>query len=102
MAVTNHMFNPGCVIINEDFYQSLPDDLRQLLDAEAMATGEYQMQLVQDSDASNLQAIIDAGVEVTYPDMEEFREACAPVLDIFYEQYGEDARTLVEAINSCR
>lgn len=102
MAMTNHMFNPGAICINETFYQSLPEDLRTILDECIAEAGEWQMTYVENSDADNLQALIDSGMEVTYPDMEEFRAATAPVLDIMYEQYGDDARALVEAINSCK
>jgi tripartite ATP-independent transporter DctP family solute receptor len=102
MAMTNHMFNPGAVIINESFYQSLPEDLRAALLECIVEAGEWQMDFVENSDEENLQKIIDAGVEVTYPDMEEFKEATAPVLEIFYEEYGDDARNLIQAINDCR
>lgn len=102
MAVTNHMFNPGAICINEQFYQSLPDDLKELLQECIAEAADWQMTYVENSDDSNLQEMIEKGLEVTYPDMEEFREATAPVLDIMYEQYGQDARDLIEAINSCR
>ena len=102
MAMTNHMFNPGAICINETFYQSLPEDLRAILDECIEAASEWQMTYVENSDSGNLQALIDSGMEVTYPDMEEFRAATAPVLEIMYEQYGEDAKALVEAINSCK
>lgn len=102
LAVTNHMFNPGAICINEQFYQSLPNDLKEILCDCIAATAEWQMSYVENSDKANLQDMIDKGIEVTYPDMQEFKEATAPVLEIMYEQYGEDAKALVEAINSCR
>lgn len=102
MAMTNHMFNPGAIIINEDFYQSLPEDLKTALVECITEAGDWQMTFVENSDAENLQKIIDEGVEVTYPDMNEFKEATEPVLDVFYQEYGEDAKALIEAINSCR
>lgn len=102
MAMTNHMFNPGAICINEQFYQNLPDDLKEILQECIAEAADWQMTYVENSDDGNLQMMIDAGLEVTYPDMEEFRTATAPVLEIMYQQYGDDARALIEAINSCK
>lgn len=102
MAMTNHMFNPGAIIVNEDWYQGLPDDLKEILNECISEASEWQLTYVENSDAENLQLIIDNGVEVTYPDMDEFKQATAPVIDIMYEQLGDEARELVKAIDSCR
>ncbi len=102
MAMTNHMFNPGAIIVNETWYQSLPDDLRTILNECIREASDWQLTYVENSDADNLQLIIDNGVEVTYPDMDEFKEATAPVLDIMYKQLGDEAKELIEAIDSCR
>ncbi len=102
MAMTNHMFNPGAICINEQFYQNLPDDLKDILKECIADAAEWQMTYVENSDDGNLQMMLDAGLEVTYPDMEEFRTATAPVLEIMFEKYGDDARALIDAINSCK
>lgn len=102
MAMTNHMFNPGAVIVNENWYQALPDDLKEILNQCIKETSQWQLTYVENSDAENLKLIIDNGVEVTYPDMNEFKEATAPVLDIMYGQLGDEARELIKAIDSCR
>jgi TRAP-type C4-dicarboxylate transport system substrate-binding protein len=37
-------------------------------------------------------------MQATEPDQEAFREATAPAYEVFYGQFGDDARDFVEAI----
>jgi len=102
MAVTNHMFNPGNIIVNEAFYQSMPEDLREMFTASVVEAAEWQISYVEASDNELMTKIAESGTEITYPDMAEFKAATAPVLQVFFDRYGSDAIELVDAINSVR
>ena len=50
---------------------------------------------------SNKQHLLDNGVEITYPDMEEWRQATEVVYENFYKDYP-DLKPIAEEIMAMR
>ncbi len=98
LALTGHIYNSAYIVISESFLEGLPDDQKQALLEAADEAGAWQLDYLAEKDAELLDALKDAGMAVTEPDKEAFREATAPAYEVFYEQYGDDARAFVEAV----
>ncbi len=98
LAMTGHIYNSAYVVISEAFFQSLSPENQQAILAAADEAGTWQLNYLADKDAELLQTLRDAGMQVTVPDKEAFREATAPAYEVFYDQYGDEARAFVEAV----
>ena len=64
VIMTNHIYQNIVWIMNEDFYQSLPDDLKKVVDEAAEIGIKTSREATDAGLAGNIQAIKDAGVEV--------------------------------------
>jgi tripartite ATP-independent transporter DctP family solute receptor len=91
IILSNHMFKPAFVTINEKFFQELSEDYRQiLLDAAKEAQEFAEVKL--DESASTMKAEMEeAGVTFVEPNIESFTEATQPVRDeLGKKTWGED------------
>lgn len=98
LALTGHIYNSAYVVVSESFYQGLKPEEREALDAALKEATDWQFSYIAQRDGELLQSLKSAGMEVTEPDQEAFREATAPAYDAFYSQFGDDARNFVDAI----
>ena len=101
IAETYHMWGSLVLFVSDKFYQTLTPEQQQLVDECLVASGEYQRTLYREMQDSNKQHLIDNGVEVTYPDLQEWRDATAVVYDNFYKDYP-DLKPIVEEIMAMR
>ena len=80
LSLTAHIYSPVVVMIAEDFYQSLPEDLRAILDEEvAIAQAENRAE-AERLDAELLEALRDK-MQVNEVDTTGFREAVQSAYD---------------------
>lgn len=98
LALTGHIYNSAYVVISESFYQNLKPEERAAVEAALKEASDWQFNYIAERDGELLEALKQAGMEVTQPDPEAFRAATAPAYDAFYQQFGDDARGFVEAI----
>lgn len=97
LAITNHIYNSGYVVLTKDLFDGMPADLQTIV-LSAIADAEaWQMQLCADADSELLEEIKKAGTAVTTPDIAEFMKAVEPVYGLFVERYGEEAKALIDA-----
>ena len=100
LALTGHIYNSAYIVISEQFFQSLPEEDRDAVLAAAQAAGTWQFELIAARDEELLQALRDAGMQVTEPDQDAFRAATEPAYEVFFGQFGDEARDFVEAVRS--
>ena len=90
-----HTISFLCAAMNKAKYDSLPDDLRAIVDEGAQKYFvDYQRQISVDEDAGYIQKLIDAGMEVneiTPENHQEFVDAVAPM----YTEYEQELGTTV-------
>lgn len=96
----HHCIDLAPVMVSEEWYQSLPADLREIFDQVVADTVDYQRNLSEESVATDME-IIAEGCEVTILTDEQrlvFKEACQPVYDWFEGQYPDlDLQAYVDA-----
>lgn len=88
LSVTNHMTGPDPLMINADWYNSLPEDLQQIVDEVADEALKINDELAQAAEFALLDEL-EAHMEINFLDdagIATFQEAVAPV----YQQ-GIDA-----------
>jgi C4-dicarboxylate-binding protein DctP len=93
MTLTEHLMGVGAILCNEEWYQSLPDDLRTaVVEAEEVARVTYAGygELL---DTLAFEKLEEEGVEIYSPSAEEmklFRDAAVPHIREYMEtRYGE-------------
>ncbi|GAW91947.1 TRAP transporter substrate-binding protein [Calderihabitans maritimus] len=89
VAITNHMYSPGYIVINMDVWNSLTEDEKALVEEAAQNTAEAILNAVRDQEEEIIKDITEKGVEVTYPDLKPFIERVKPIVDEYIEKYPE-------------
>ena len=65
-------YNPITLLVNERFYRSLPDEIRDALDRSAAEALEYQKVVAREMEAAAIEQMREAGVTIAYPSTERF------------------------------
>lgn len=86
IALTRHIHLMTGIATSEDWYQSLPEELRTILDEELAKAGEEASQATADAQDAVRERMEAEGVTFTEVDIEVFRERVAGV----YEELGYD------------
>jgi C4-dicarboxylate-binding protein DctP len=84
MTLDGHVYSPLAILINNDFYRSLPDNYRAAVDEGAVLWRDTIRQARQKQDADGIAEIRKAGVqitELTADHLAEFRAVTKPVAD---------------------
>lgn len=104
-TLTNHSFGTGYIYINEEFFQSLPSDLQQILVDGAWVAAEYDNTTIPQHSIEAERLMEEAGVIVTTLTDEEFdrwREIAQPIgVQFLSEESGIDPawlRRVVDAV----
>jgi tripartite ATP-independent transporter DctP family solute receptor len=88
LALTNHMMQDNVVLLNEDIYQSLSDELKQVLKQAATETEQKYRKIVYDTEAEFLQKVKDKGIIVNEVDQEAFKAKVVGLEDQFPDIKG--------------
>ncbi|MDG5788877.1 TRAP transporter substrate-binding protein DctP [Evansella sp. AB-P1] len=104
MTISNHNNYVAMTVVNTDFYNDLPDDIREMLDetVEEMRPVAFEMQ--EQMNEELLDAIIDNEetptevYELTEAEREAFRELAIPVRQFFIDNYGDDSERILNQL----
>ena len=86
MSFTYHLAAINVICINEAKWKSFPEDIQKAIQESVEESEKYCFELRATSDAENIDAIKNAGVEIyEMPEAEiaRMREACQPIYDEF-------------------
>ena len=99
LAMTNHKYECKNMIFSLTSWNKYPEDVQNLLKEAAKKYGDEHRKAIVDSQETMLKELEDAGMEVTYPDVEELKAATASVYDDFYAQndWAEDLVSRIQA-----
>jgi tripartite ATP-independent transporter DctP family solute receptor len=82
-SINQHTAVPDVLVISKHVWDHLTPQERSWLQQAANESAEYQKELWRESTEASLQAVIDAGVEVIYPEREPFYQRVQPLYDRF-------------------
>ena len=83
MTITHHLYSPTALLMSLDFYESLPEDLQQVVDEAAIEAAIYERQCCDEQEAQLLEQLIAEGMIVNEPDMAPFIEATSSLYDTY-------------------
>lgn len=93
ITLTNHVLLPHVLMVNQEFYNGLSDDVKQLLDEAAEVYVQEARELSIEAEEEAIKGLNDEGVEVTElnPEQKEaFREATESVREENIGEVGEE------------
>ncbi len=102
--LTHHMMNQMIMVVNEKFYQGLPEDIQKIIIEAGRETAGYTVQLVHEVNKEILGWLTEKGMkfnEVSEEDSVKFRETLIPMIDEWAKANDcvdliEDIRTLTK------
>lgn len=89
LAMTNHQIAMNFVLINDKFYNSMSAEDQAALDEACYAFVDKQLELFLVAMEEDVKTLEEYGLEVSYPDREEFKEAGSVVIDEYRSEYPE-------------
>ncbi len=93
LTLTGHVYAAAIVLANNDFYNSLPSDLQELVVEASEEFRDEQRALAQQQDVEFLEQLKAEGMQVndlTTEQRDEFRQAAQSVYEKYESQIGKD------------
>ncbi|OIU69804.1 TRAP transporter substrate-binding protein [Rossellomorea aquimaris] len=93
LSMTGHVYAATALLMNNDFYNDLPEDLQKLVTEASEEYREEQRGLAQKQDVEFLNKLKENGMkvnELTDAQRDEFRDAASSVYDKYVERIGKD------------
>ncbi len=94
LAVTNHSFDAMPLVIRKDVWDSLSAEDKQIIQEAANKAEELDHTIVKAQSLLLLKELKDRGMIITYPDLDEFKEACECVYEHYNQLFGESFMSL--------
>jgi C4-dicarboxylate-binding protein DctP len=93
LSMTGHVYAATALLMNNDFYNELPEDLQKLVTEASEEFREEQRGLAQKQDVEFLEKLKESGMEVnelTDEQRDKFRDAASSVYDKYVDRIGQD------------
>ncbi len=94
LAVTNHSFDAMPLVIRKDVWNSLSEEDRQIIQKAANKAEEFDRNNVKAQTLLLITELKKEGMIITYPDLQEFKEACNSIYEHYNHIFGESFMSL--------
>lgn len=102
LSLSNHIYTVGFLLMSEQTFQSLPEDLQQILIEAGREAARATVAFGEQADQSVVDLAVSRGMEANEVDTEAFVTASRPIWDEEVPGLGADATSLVERIVNTR
>ena len=99
LAITNHSYDAMPFVIREDLWSTLTEEEQEILLDAAKQAQKLNRELIQEQTLEYISLLKEKGMNITYPDLEEFKKATESVLDYFIPSYGQELIDHVKKIS---
>ena len=101
-SYTRHIVHPDVVVASTNFLDSLSEADRKIFDQLVMESTDYEFDTFKDAVEKGKEEAEAHGAIFVYPDTNEFREKCQPLLDSIANQSDmtKDIYNKVEALRN--
>lgn len=98
LAITNHILNDQLYIASNATLDSLPKNLRTVVEDAAEKAAAYHTELFEKDEELLKKYFVSKGIKITEPNMEDFRKAMKPVYDKYIKKNKKIGKAAVEEI----
>ncbi|NEU30657.1 TRAP transporter substrate-binding protein [bacterium LRH843] len=99
---SHHLFSAALLGVNQNFWNNLSAEAREIIMEAANETAEYEWKLLEEQEEEIKQYLTEQGLEITVPDQDfknAMNEAVAPVYEEYFKKY-DWAEELIEKIRN--
>lgn len=100
LAMTEHLIQPCMLLVSKMTYDSLPADLRKIMDEAGRKAAQFQREEYLRQNSAAVENMKARGMIVTYPDKEDFKKAAVAVYDKYLPEMSAEVRKWVEDIRT--
>ncbi|MBQ9437687.1 MAG: TRAP transporter substrate-binding protein [Lachnospiraceae bacterium] len=90
LAITNHSYDVMLFVIRQDIWNDLSEADQQILTEAAKKAQAKDRELIKGQTEDYIQKLEEAGMNVTYPDLNEFKAATASASELFSDTFDAD------------
>lgn len=90
LAITNHSYDAMPFVIRHDLWKELSREDQLVLQASAIEAQQHNRQMIQEQTQKFIGKLQEKGMNITYPDLEEFKKETEKVYDHFSSSYGKE------------
>ncbi len=94
LSLSGHFYSTALFIVNPDFWDSLPAEYQEIIQAASEECRDYDRQLSSESESEMIQTCKDHGMEVNEIDADAFKAAMNEVWALYTDRFGTDAVNL--------
>lgn len=101
LSLSGHVYTPAYVVAGTRKFNSLPEDVRKILEETARETQAHVYQVAEKADVELLTKLKEAGMQVNEVDKDAFFKASKPIYDDFSSEV-QGAKELLDKAASLR
>ncbi len=90
LAITNHSYDVMPFVIRQDIWDRLSDSDKAILETAAVNAQKTDRDMIRQQTEDYIGKLADEGMTITYPDLEEFKDATSSIYDNFADTYNKD------------
>lgn len=90
LAITNHSYDVMLFVIRDDIWNSLSEDDQKIILDAAKKAQDMDRKLIKTQTEEFVQKLEDAGMNITYPNLNDFNEATQSVFDELSSSYDKE------------
>lgn len=93
LSLTSHVYGVYAMVVNDDYFSTIPEDLQKIVMEESKNWGETERQMNRDQEAAGRDFLAEKGMEIndlTEEQREEFRKLTEPVIEEYKGTLGEE------------
>lgn len=98
LSFSNHVYTVGFLLMSEQVYQKLPDDLKQVMIEAAREASAATVEFGKQADAEIAELARSKGMEVNDADIASFVEASKPIWEEEAANLGPEASDLIKRV----
>lgn len=95
LVVDKHMITLQFLVMNPDFFNSLSDEHKTIIEECAAEAAAYEVEFAFEQEDGSIAILEENGMTVTYPDVAEFEAACADAREKLASSISPDILALV-------
>ncbi len=99
LAITNHSYDSMPFVIREDLWNTLTEEEQGILVDASRQAQKLNRELIKKQTEEYISLLEEKGMHITYPNLEEFKEASQSVFDYFIPSYGQELINQVKERN---
>jgi len=100
LTISNHIYAASQVLMSEAFWQSLPAEVQEVVQAGADHARDWEREYLQSKDDEFLALLEEKGMQINYVDSDAFVAASEPVWEEYRDTYGEYIDRIREVVSS--